>query len=132
MQEAQPHGRGEQPFAREQRARSEPVHARGGVEADPLDRWQSVDLTLGPEEGGFQRLPSRQIAEAFQDQAEPVIAELDGSNGLVKLTVAVPPSLIGPVLPIVAVGATLLTTKAKVTVVIPPSPSLAVIVTVWL
>jgi len=54
----------------------------GGVEADPLHRRQGIDLALGAPEAAFQSLPDRQIAEAFQDQGESIVAELDGPNGL--------------------------------------------------
>ena len=56
--------------------------AGGGVEADPLDRRQGIDLALGVPEVGFQLVPDLQIAEAFQDQGEAIVAELDGPNGL--------------------------------------------------
>ncbi len=56
--------------------------AGGGVEADPLDQWQGVDLALDVPEAGSQIVPDRQITEAFQDQGEAVVAELDGPNGL--------------------------------------------------
>ena len=56
--------------------------AGGGVEADPLDRRQGIDLALDVPEVGFQLVPDLQIAEAAQDQGEAVIAELDGPNGL--------------------------------------------------
>ena len=37
---------------------------------------------MGAPEVGFQLVPDRQIAEAFEDQGEAVVAELDGPNGL--------------------------------------------------
>ena len=48
----------------------------------------------------------------------------DGSLWPEKLTVAEPPSLIGPLLPRVPVGATLLTTRLVVYSVKPPSLSM--------
>ncbi len=54
----------------------------GSVEAHPLHRRQRIDLALGVPEVGFQLAPDRQIAEAFQDQGQAVVAELDGPNGL--------------------------------------------------
>ena len=56
--------------------------AGGGVEVDPLHRRQGIDLALGVPEVGFQLMPDLRIAEAFQDQGEAVVAELDGPNGL--------------------------------------------------
>jgi hypothetical protein len=56
--------------------------AGGGVEPDPLHRRHGVDVALGAPEVGFQLVPGRRIAEAFQDQGEAVVAELDGPNGL--------------------------------------------------
>ena len=54
----------------------------GGVEADPLHRRQVIDLALGAEEGGLQLVPGRLVAEAFEDQGQAVIAEIDRANGL--------------------------------------------------
>ena len=56
--------------------------AGGGVEADPLARRQGIDLAVDAPEVGFQLVPGRRIAEAFQDQGEAIVAELDGPDGL--------------------------------------------------
>src|SRR4051794_18453509 len=57
---------------------------------------------------------------------------LEGSTGLVKLAVVAVPYVLPLLVESVAIGATLLTASVNVLVVIPPLPSLAVIVTFWL
>ena len=57
--------------------------AGGGVEVDPLDRRQGIDVALGAPEVGLQLRPGLRIAETAQDRGEAVVGELDGPKGLV-------------------------------------------------
>ncbi len=58
------------------------AEAGGGVEVDPLDLGQGIDVALGPPEVGFHLVPDVGLAEAVQDQGEAIVGELDGPDGL--------------------------------------------------
>jgi len=53
----------------------------GGIESDPLD-GQGVDVTVGSPDLGFQGFPSGGVVEAFEQQGQAVVAELNGAEGL--------------------------------------------------
>src|SRR5262249_15050991 len=56
--------------------------AGGGIEMDPPDLRQGVDVALGVPEVGFRLVPDLRIAEAVEDQGEAIIGELRGPDGL--------------------------------------------------
>jgi hypothetical protein len=72
--------------------------AGGGIEANPFHRRQGIDIALGVPEVGFQLKPGRRIAEAFEDQGEAVVGELNGANRLADEGLAGVMETIDPVL----------------------------------